>query len=193
MHIHSCLSACSTDPEQTPERMLKYAKDYGLKRICVTDHFWDDSVAGAWPWYSTQNISHISKSLPLPKSEGIEFLFGGETELDKNLTLALARENMDLFDFIIIPTTHLHNKGFTIEENLSLEEIAAVYVERLDAVLNMDLPFYKVGLAHLTTPSTAERLILSSLTMPPLPSPARPTSNCGFMSKTNSPLSERTL
>lgn len=151
MHIHSRLSSCSTDPEQTPKKMLEYAKERGLKRICVTDHFWDETVAGASFWYRPQNIPHVSESLPLPKSEGIEFLFGCETELDKNLTLALAKENMDLFEFIIIPTTHLHMKGVTIEENVSLEEIATAYVNRLDAVLHMDLPFHKVGIAHLTT------------------------------------------
>ncbi len=150
LHIHSYLSRCSKDPEQTTERILKYAKDNGLKRICVTDHFWDETVEGASAWYSTQNYPHILQSLPLPQSEGIEFLFGCETELDKNLTLGLAKENMDRFDFIIIPTTHLHMKGFTIEEDATLEDRATAYVERLDAVLDMDLPFYKVGIAHLT-------------------------------------------
>ena len=41
-HIHSELSSCSRDPEQSPERILAYAKENGLKKIVITDHFWDD-------------------------------------------------------------------------------------------------------------------------------------------------------
>ena len=151
MHIHSHLSSCSQDPEQTPERILRYAMDNGYKQICITDHFWDESVEGASSWYSPQGFAHISQSLPLPKIDGIEFLFGCETELDKNLTLGLAKEHIDKFDFIIIPTTHLHMNGFTIKDGATLEERADAYVKRLDAVLNMDLPFHKVGIAHLTS------------------------------------------
>ncbi|MBQ9543675.1 MAG: PHP domain-containing protein, partial [Clostridia bacterium] len=41
LHIHSQLSSCSSDPELTPERILAYAEQFGLKTVCVTDHFWD--------------------------------------------------------------------------------------------------------------------------------------------------------
>ena len=41
--------------------------------------------------------------------------------------------------------------GFTVSEDGSetVEERAALWVERLDALLSMDLPFRKVGIAHL--------------------------------------------
>jgi HisJ family histidinol phosphate phosphatase len=150
LHIHSGISLCSNDAAQTPERLLRYAKDNGLRQICITDHFWDESVEGASKWYQKQNYEHIAQVLPLPQADGIDFLFGCETELDKHLTLGLSKENMDKFDFIIIPTTHLHMKGFTIERDVTLEERAEAYIKRFDAVLNMDLPFYKIGIAHLT-------------------------------------------
>ncbi len=149
-HIHSHLSSCSKDPMQTTERILKYAKDNGLKKICLTDHLWDDAVEGASDWYAPQNCAHVSEALPLPQDDDVEFVFGCETELDKNLTLGLSPKSFDKFDFIIIPTTHLHMKGFTIDANATLEQRAAAYVARLDSVLNMDLPFHKVGIAHLT-------------------------------------------
>ena len=38
-HIHSGLSECSSCADQTPARMLEYAKEYGLSRICITDHY----------------------------------------------------------------------------------------------------------------------------------------------------------
>ena len=153
LHIHSNISKCSGDPEQTPERILRYARENDLKTVCITDHFWDEAVT-VLPesWYKGQGLAHISQALPLPKQEGIRFLFGCETELDRTLTVGVAREHLDLFDFIIIPTTHMHMKGFTLtaEEEENAQTRALAWVKRLDAVLSMDLPFHKVGIAHLT-------------------------------------------
>ena len=152
LHIHSQLSSCSQDPEQTSERILQYALENGLITICLTDHFWDDAVDGASEWYSDQHYRHIAEAKPLPQAEGMRFLFGCETDLDKHLTLGLSNEKYDLFDFIIIPTTHFHMTGFTLfdEERSSPESRAQAWIKRFDAVLNMDLPFHKVGIAHLT-------------------------------------------
>ena len=71
LHIHSRLSACSGDQEQSPERILRYAKDNGLKKICLTDHYWDDRIPGASNWYQQQNTEWIKQSLPLPKADDI--------------------------------------------------------------------------------------------------------------------------
>lgn len=150
-HIHSRLSTCSGNPEQTPERMLQYAKEYGLKKICITDHYWDSSVDGASNWYKPQNFEHVIQSKPLPEEDGIEFLFGCETELDKNLTLGMPKSRFDDFAFVIIPTTHLHMEGFTIDmaDVESHKRRAELWISRLDGVLDMDLPFHKIGIAHL--------------------------------------------
>ena len=152
LHIHSRLSLCSGDPEETNERILQYARDNHLKTICLTDHYWDETVPGAenFDFYSRQNYAHIAKALPLPKSDRVNFLFGVETDLDKNLTLGISRENFDKFAFVIIPTTHLHMNGFTCRGDESTEERAELWVDRFDAVLDMDIPFHKVGIAHLT-------------------------------------------
>ncbi|MBQ2667576.1 MAG: PHP domain-containing protein [Clostridia bacterium] len=152
LHIHSQISSCSRDPEQTPTRLLRYAQENGLNTICLTDHFWDETVEGASEWYAPQNFAHISAAKPLPQAEGIRFLFGCETELNRFLTVGASRARMDALDFIIIPTTHFHMRGYTLfeDELMTAETRAAAWVRRLDAVLNMDLPFHKVGLAHLT-------------------------------------------
>ena len=152
LHIHSSISACSNDPEQTNERILRYAEENGLQTICLTDHFWDDTVEGASNWYRPQNYEHIVAAKPLPQSENIRFLFGCETELDRFLTLGISKETFDKFDFVIIPTTHFHMKSFTLsdEESADAQSRASAWVKRLDAVLDMDLPFHKIGIAHLT-------------------------------------------
>ena len=152
LHIHSKISACCGDQEQTNERILQYAQENGLKTVCLTDHFWDETVEGASEWYSPQNYSHISAAKPLPYNEKVRFLFGCETELNRFLTLGISKDKFDLFDFIIIPTTHFHMKGYTLseEESANARNRANAWVRRLDAVLGMDLPFHKIGIAHLT-------------------------------------------
>ena len=150
-HIHSYLSTCSDDPEQSPARILKYALETGLSEICITDHYWDGAVPGASDWYKPQDFEHISRVKPLPEAEGVKFLFGCETDMDKLLTVGIPKERFSDFDFVIIPTTHLHMTDFTItkEDAESNEARARLWVRRLDALLGMPLPFEKIGIAHL--------------------------------------------
>lgn len=164
MHIHSYLSLCAADKEQTAERILEYAMENNLTTVCVTDHFWDEKVKingvtshrDFYLGYLKQDFPHVSEILPLPKekakAEGIRFLFGCETELDYMLTVGISKERMNEFDFIIIPTTHFHMVKYTLspEQFENAHTRAKAWVERLDAVLNMDLPFKKIGLAHLS-------------------------------------------
>lgn len=150
-HIHSHLSLCSGDPKQNNETILQYAKDNGLKKICLTDHFWDAKISGAPEWYQKQGLDHIKQAKPLPQDEKIEFLFGCETELDLNCRVATDPSTFDEFDFIIIPTTHMHMLGLTIslEDAQSNEKRAELWVSRLDALFAQPLPFHKIGIAHL--------------------------------------------
>lgn len=150
LHIHSHLSSCSRDPEQTTDAILRYALDNNLKTVCITDHYWDENVPGPSNWYAAQNYEHIAKSLPLPQADGVKFLFGCETDLREDLTLGISPMVYDKFDFIIIPTTHLHMKGFTCKGDENAQERAMLWVSRFNGVLDMDLPFHKVGIAHMT-------------------------------------------
>ena len=149
-HIHSGLSSCSNDPMQTPDCILAYAKERGLKRICITDHYWDSAVPGASNWYKPQDFTHISKSLPLPTAEGIDFIFGAETDMDRNNVIGTPISRFNDFSFVIIPTTHMHMPGFTVTHECyhKRDEVAKLWVKRLDALLSMDLPFGKIGIAH---------------------------------------------
>lgn len=151
LHIHSFLSECSSDPEQTTQNILNYALKNKLKTICITDHYWDDAVDGASSWYRAQNFDHIKQSLPLPQHENCRFLFGCETDINRNLDVGIPKERYDDFDFIIIPTTHLHMCGFTYTpEEDNIKDKIRLYIERFEALLQKDLPFNKVGIAHLT-------------------------------------------
>lgn len=175
-HIHSQLSLCSQHPEQTPSRILQYAEERGLKKIVLTDHFWDDNAPGmpdkyrdreydpygerpkladrgesTARWYRMQNFAHISRSLPLPKSDKVEFLFGAETEMQHDFSIGITREMIDRLGFVIIPTTHMHMERLTLteEQMASAEGRAKAWIDRIDALLDKDLPFGKIGIAHL--------------------------------------------
>ena len=151
LHLHSKISLCSSDPEQTVERILEYAEENNLKNVVITDHFWDENVPCDSSWYTEQNFNHIKQVLPLPETDGINLYFGCETELDKNLVLGIKKETFDKFRFVVIPTTHLHMMGLTLDEkDDSVEKRAQLRVKRFEAVLDMDLPFHKIGIAHLT-------------------------------------------
>ena len=151
LHIHSRLSRCSRDREQTPARILRYAKENGMSTVCVTNHFWDADVPEPSDWYWAQDYAHLAQELPLPQSERVRFLFGCETDLNLDMKVGISPARFDAFDFVIIPTTHMHMAGFTVPKEVTPEDRAELYVKRLDSVLSMDLPFHKIGIAHLTT------------------------------------------
>ena len=82
-HLHSFLSSCASDPVQDEKYILAKAKELGLSRICITDHYWDSAVPGASKWYMPQNFEHISKAKPLPQAEGITYLRSEERRVGK--------------------------------------------------------------------------------------------------------------
>ena len=149
-HVHTHLSSCAKD-SATIEHYVAKARELGIKKLGLADHMWDAAVSGAPKWYIPQNFEHISRAKPLPTAEGIEFFFGCETDMDKYFTVGVSKERFDEFDFIIIPTTHLHMTGFTLteEDAQSNERRAELWVERFEKLLELDLPFHKVGIAHL--------------------------------------------
>lgn len=155
LHIHSRLSLCARDPKQTNERILQYGKENGLNTLCLTDHFWDEDAYGViqLKHYEIQNFQYISQAKPLPQQEGITFLFGCETELDRDYHLGISKKRFDEFDFVIIPTTHMHEFGHTIseEDGTNIKTRAKAWINRLDFVLEQELPFHKIGIPHLTT------------------------------------------
>ncbi len=150
-HIHSTISPCCHDENQTPENILKYAKENELKKICLTNHLWDEKVNSPADWHPRQQFNCLAEVLPLPQDEKIEFLFGAEADMDYEYTVGVSEERYNDLDFIVIPTTHLHLAGNTVREKLQTpEEAAKHWVKRLEELLKKDLPWHKTGIAHLT-------------------------------------------
>jgi len=150
LHCHTNLSLCSDDQSMNVFEMLKFAEAHDYHSLCVTDHMWDSAVPGADDWYARQSIEHVSQVLPLPKSDKVPFYFGCETELPICGVPALHKDNFGLFDFVVIPVNHMHMKGLTRPLDVNTPEKMAEYLQtRLEKLLEQDLPFKKIGLAHL--------------------------------------------
>lgn len=151
-HIHSTVSGCCYDPLQTPENILKYAEEHGLSKIVLADHFWDRLSRGdersCWKQYDSSSMESLETVLPLPKSDKVEFLFGCEADMDENYNIGIHESNYDKFGFIVVPTTHFH---FWYGDDVGVAERAKLYLKRLEKLLESDLPFGRVGVAHLTT------------------------------------------
>lgn len=152
-HIHTYLSKCSGDPGQTNERLLAYAKENGLKHICVTNHFWDAPIPGAGKFHIGQDLPHIQQAKPLPVDPDVTFHFGCECEINKEGVFGVLPEHFDEFEFMALSVSHLHMKDFTIvlPEQDSTEARIELYKKRMEWALALDLPWHKVGLAHPTT------------------------------------------
>ena len=149
-HIHTKLSFCSNDPEQSTENILKYGEKNGFKTLCFTDHMWDTArIPTDHHFYKNQTYEYICGSLPLPKSDKVKLFFGCETDLNSDMVLGVSAEVMDKLDFIIIAINHFHMDDFTCTGEETREELAKLFIKRFDAVLDMDLPFHKIGMAHL--------------------------------------------
>ena len=137
MHCHTQLSSCSSDPAQTVQALLEHAKRCDYTVQCVTDHLWDSAVPGASKWYAPQDIAHVKQNLPLPKDDRVRMVFGCETEFCGGTKLGLAPEHY----------------GELLEAASGLgsdEEGATACLRRLEEISRLDLPWKKVGIAHIT-------------------------------------------
>ena len=156
LHIHSYGSMCSKAPEQTPARILQYALDEGFSVVALTDHFWDETVPmlqGGWgpDFYTSQNWAHITKQLPLPTAEGVRFLFGAEVDMTLDGVVGVSAHRLEQMDFLLISISHFHMTDFTITaaDAATPAGRAEALLRKLERTLELDLPWHKVGLAHL--------------------------------------------
>jgi histidinol phosphatase-like PHP family hydrolase len=142
IHIHSQISPCSRDSRQTKEAILSYALTNNYALVGVTDHLWPDTRELVWP--ALEN---------LPQADSCRFLAGMEVDMDMHGNLLLQQEEFDKVDYFILALTHLHLLGCVTDPAkapLSVEDTAAYLKQRIYRAFEMDLPFERVGLAHIT-------------------------------------------
>ena len=155
IHIHSQISPCSRDENQTKEAIFAYGMTLGLKLLCVTDHFWDLQVdfKGLPGWTDVGN-GRWKSILPLPQGDSCKFLFGAEVDMNAAEVVGKTEETHDQMDFCIVSVGHLWLKGFTVPGDaptLDFQAKKELYKSRLLSLLNRDdLDFTKIGIGHFT-------------------------------------------
>ena len=154
IHIHTHISSCSSDPEATPENYIKRAKELGIEVIGFSDHFWDSAVEGASDWYRPQNFEHIMqiKNMMPEDTLGIKVLIGCETEYCGGGKIGISPETAEKLDFVLVPISHVHMKGFTIPSWINApEDVARTMVQYFKDVTEFNFvtgiahPFYPLG------------------------------------------------
>jgi histidinol phosphatase-like PHP family hydrolase len=152
VHVHTVLSSCCKDPLQTAANVVSRAAETGLRTIGFADHVWDSRIPGASRWYEPQTLDHILRireEIPAD-TKGVRVLVGCETEYCGGGKAGLSRESAERLDFVLIPTSHFHMKGFTVPESLGgPKEVAALLCERFGEVLDLGLA---TGIAHPFVP-----------------------------------------
>lgn len=146
-HVHTQLSSCCNDPEQTPANILQKAAALGLRTVGFTDHLWVSDLPGASKWYRPQDESHVLKiraQLPA-ETHSVRVLIGCESEFTGTACGIDAARAID-FDFVLLPCTHFHMLNFVRPENIrTAAEQAELLLERLNKVLDFD---FVTGIAH---------------------------------------------
>ena len=151
IHLHTFLSDCCHDERMTTAAVLEHALNKGYDTLCYTDHCWDSTVPGASNWYAPQSIEHAFSNHPLPESKDIRICMGVETEYCGGKKLGLSRASFDKFDFVVIPPNHFHMENFVRPAEINTPEaIAELLMTRLEELQALDLPWNKIGIAHLS-------------------------------------------
>lgn len=148
IHIHTNLSSCCKDPASTPENIIKAAAEKGYKLIGFADHLWDNPVYEPSNWYRPQNLEHVLKiKEQVPKDTmGVKVLVGCETEYCGNGVIGISEEAASQMDFVLVPMSHLHMKGFVLPNGEYKNiEVARLMVNYFKEVLNLNIA---TGIAH---------------------------------------------
>lgn len=151
IHVHTRLSSCCHDEKMTAQAILDHAIAHDYDTICITDHCWDLAAPGASDWYAPQTVEHVFSEGPLPKNDSVRVCMGVETEYCGGAKLGLSRAAFDRFDFVVIPPNHFHMENFVRPAQINTPEaIAELLMTRLEELQALDLPWRKIGIAHLS-------------------------------------------
>lgn len=152
LHIHTNLSSCAR-PDSEPAGYLAEIRRRSYPVIGFADHLWDADVPGASDWYRPQDIPHVlslRRELADVTIPGTRLLVGCETEYIGNGVVGLTPEHAALFDFVLVPASHIHMEGFVRPEGMTRsDELRKLLVDRFLEVCEIDFAF---GIAHPFVP-----------------------------------------
>lgn len=138
IHTHSTLSHCCYDPQATVANYVRRAAELGHTVFGLSNHLWDEKVAGASHWYKHQNISYGLQQMDCVPADtcGVKILCGTETEyFAAKDTVGMLAETAKRFDYVLIPHTHMHMRNQVMPDNADTQAIRAILAERIASVL----------------------------------------------------------
>ena len=111
MHIHTTISNCCKDKEQTPENVVQLLAEKGYKRIGFIDHLWDSKDVQINS-YISHNAEKILKFHEFIHSRAweIEVLVGCEADMKAPESFGITHELKEQLDYVTIATDHFHQK-----------------------------------------------------------------------------------
>lgn len=149
-HIHTELSLCA-DESATVENYLEIAESIGLTHLGFSNHFWDERIPGATPFYVPQNLSHLlrlKQELINHADSHIKLYFGCETEYDPvRRDVTITEETAQQFDFILVPNSHTH---LIMPRNCyqPYQKHVDFMVQAYEDILNSSVYRYITAIAH---------------------------------------------
>lgn len=129
IHTHTTLSKCCETYEATAKNYIENAAKMGLKVLGFSDHMWDSNIPGQSRWYRSQNQDHILmiKNVIPEDTKGVNVLVGCEAEFAQG-TLAITPETAAKLDYVLVPHSHTHMKGFVLPLEADTHEKHAKYL-----------------------------------------------------------------
>ena len=171
LHTHTNLSVCAK-PDAEAEAYLRLCAGEHIDAIGFANHFWDAQIPmtcspfrsrQSWvpEFYEKQDFVHVnSLRMQIRETYGVKILFGCETEYCGHGKIGISPETAKLMDFVIVPTSHTHMKGFTVPSDLhELEDYRRIMLDYTAEVAKLGIA---TGIAHpfcpLGCPDTQETL-----------------------------------
>jgi HisJ family histidinol phosphate phosphatase len=154
IHVHTHLSSCCKDEESTPQNLIKAASEKGYKLLGFADHMWNNPAYEPSNWYRPQNLEHLLKiKQEIPADTmGVKVLVGCETEYCGNGVIGISSEVAGMLDFVLVPMSHLHMRGFVLpDRDYKNIEVAKLMVGYFKEVLGLGIatciahPFQPLG------------------------------------------------
>lgn len=149
-HIHTHLSLCA-NRTVCAEDYVENAKALGLTKLGFSDHFWDDAIPGAFPFYENQDYNHIAPlkdQLAQIAQDQVKLFFGGEVEYDPvNRSIALTEAVAEQMDYIIVPNSHTH---FTMPREcyMPYQQHVDFMIRAFDDIVACPVSKYVTAIAH---------------------------------------------
>jgi len=149
-HIHTVHSG-DASKKATVEAYVAAAKEMGLTQLGFAEHFWDDRVEGAFPFYVPQTFAKVSQTreeIKQIQDPGMELYFGCEVEYDPaHNAPALTPEIAEQFDFVIVPNSHSH-ETMPKEYYDDKEKHKDFILDAFKNIISCPVSKYVTGIAH---------------------------------------------